>query len=221
VLSLEGMLARHTGRKPTARDIEQLEVASLDKNGLHQALVRHAVEARLAVLETLEEQIARLEQEVHQQLKPQVTYERLQTVWGVGKILSRTILLETGSLDRFAEERNYLSYCRLVGSQRRSNNKKKGENNRKCGNRYLCWAFMEAAHYAARYYPPATAFVDRKSVGCRRVLGLKALAAKLCRATYFVLRDGVEFDPKRLFGSAGRSGSQNPPFGVGVPSRLV
>lgn len=96
VLSLEGMLARHTGRKPTARDVEQLEIASLDKNGLYQALVRHAVEARLAVLETLEEQIASLEQEVHQQLKPHATYERPQTVWGVGKILSRTILLETG-----------------------------------------------------------------------------------------------------------------------------
>jgi transposase len=219
VISLEGLIARVTGHKPSADEIERLEAAELEKYGLREPLVQEAVQARLAVLETLNAQIHRLEKHVHQHVKSHAAYERLQTVWGVGKTLSRTILLETGPLDRFAEEGNYVSYCRMVESQRLSNGKKKGQNNRKCGNRYLCWAFMEAAHFAARYYPEAGTFVDRKSAGRRRVLGLKALASKLCRASYFVMREGVEFDPKRLFGSSARSGSGSPGVGVGAVSR--
>ena len=221
LISLEGLVARHTGHKPAACDIRELEAAPLEKNGLPDPRVQAAVAARLAVLGALDEQIARLEKHVHGELREEPAYERLQSVWGVGKTLSRTILLETGAVSRFAAEGNYLSYCRMVESQRLSNGKKKGENNRKCGNRYLCWAFMEAAHFAARFYPEARAFVDRKSAGHRRVLGLKALASKLCRASYFVLRDGVEFDPKRLFGSSVRSRSESRPFGVGAVSRQV
>jgi hypothetical protein len=71
-------------------------------------------------------------------------------VWGIGKVLARTILLESGRIKRFAQEGNYLSYCRMVESRKMSNGKKKGEANWKCGNRYLCWAYMEAAHFACR-----------------------------------------------------------------------
>jgi transposase len=221
VISLEGLVSRVTGHKPSADEVRQLEAAELEKIGLTEPLVREAVAARLAVLKSLNEQIHRLEKQVHQQLQSNAGYERLQTVWGVGKTLSRTILLETGPVGRFAQEGNFLSYCRMVESQRLSNSKKKGENNRKCGNRYLCWAFMEAAHFAARYHPEARAFVDHKSAGRRRVLGLKALASKLCRASYFVMRDGVEFDPKRLFGSSARSGSGSRVLGVGAVNPQV
>jgi transposase len=44
-----------------------------------------------------------------------------------------------------------------------SNGKKKGENNTKNGNRYLAWAFVEAANFACRFYPLAQRFVQRKS----------------------------------------------------------
>src|SRR5438128_1708322 len=43
-----------------------------------------------------------------------------------------------------------------------SNEKKKGENNAKCGNRYLAWAFVEAAHFAARFDGQAQRFYQRK-----------------------------------------------------------
>jgi hypothetical protein len=44
-----------------------------------------------------------------------------------------------------------------------SNAKKKGEANRRNGNPYLAWAFMEAAHFAIRYLPAARRFYER---GC-------------------------------------------------------
>ena len=52
--------------------------------------------------------------------------------------------LETGDINRFAKAGNYASYCRAATSRRESNGKKKGIGNRKNGNKYLGWAFVEA-----------------------------------------------------------------------------
>lgn len=70
---------------------------------------------------------------------------------GIGPILGMTILLESGAIDRFDSVGDYASYCRMVESVRLSNGKRKGHGNRKCGNRYLCWAYVEAANYAVRF----------------------------------------------------------------------
>src|SRR2546422_11300529 len=77
-------------------------------------------------------------------------YPKLNTVPGVGAILGLTITMEVGEIGRFADAGQFASYCRTVDSQRLSNSKKKGENNQKCGNKYLAWAFVEAAHFARR-----------------------------------------------------------------------
>ena len=147
----------------------------------------------------------RIEQAVSQQLKldaaAQQTEQLLETVWGVGEILGRTILLETGPVGRFPQVGDYSSYCRAVTSQCWSNGRQKGENNAKCGNRYLAWAYVEAANYAARYYGSAQRFVERKTAQVNRALAIKALANKLCRASYWVMKEQVKFEPTRLFGS--------------------
>ena len=70
----------------------------------------------------------------------------LKTVPRIGEVLSTVIMLETGPIDRFHSLGNYASYVRCVASTRVSNNKNKGEGDRKCGNAYLSWAFVEAAH---------------------------------------------------------------------------
>jgi transposase len=87
-----------------------------------------------------------------------------------------------------------------VGSERLSNGKKKGKGNRKNGNVYLAWAFMEAAHFAIRYEPKAKAFYERKLRSSHQIVALKALAHKLARASYHMMRDGVAFDPSKAFG---------------------
>jgi transposase len=92
-------------------------------------------------------------------------------------------MLETGSISRFAQVGNFSSYCRCVDSLRESNGKKKGEGNTRNGNKYLAWAFVEAANFAIRYSPQARSFYDRKKSRTNRVLATKALAHKLARAT--------------------------------------
>ena len=54
---------------------------------------------------------------------------------------------------------------RIVGvsrSQKLSNGKRKGQGNVKNGNKYLAWAFVEAAHFAVRYSAQIKRFYQRK-----------------------------------------------------------
>ncbi|MDP5133932.1 MAG: hypothetical protein NWQ54_23855 [Paraglaciecola sp.] len=76
---------------------------------------------------------------------------------------------------------------------------KKGKGNRKCGNRYLSWAFIEAAHYAVASNKIIKRFYQRKCAKSMKVVAIKAMAHKLSRACYNMLKDGVEFDVKRTF----------------------
>ena len=133
------------------------------------------------------------------------TYQRLQTLPGVGKILGLTIALETGDAQRFADAGNFASYCRCVKSLRTSNGKKKGENNRKCGNRYLAWAFVEAAHFACRYDERCRRFYDRKKQQTNPIIATKALACKLAKAAWHVMKEDVPYDAARVFGAGKKS----------------
>ena len=119
---------------------------------------------------------------------------------GIGDILGWTILLETGDLARFAKVGHYASYCRCVQSKRVSNGKKKGENNRKNGNKYLAWAFVEAANFAVRYNDRIQRFYQRKKAKTNGAVAIKAVAHKLARASYCVMRDQAAFDLQRAFG---------------------
>ncbi len=84
------------------------------------------------------------------------------TVPGIENILALTIMMETGDINRFASNGKYVSYCRLVKSKRISNGKTKGRGNSKNGNKYLCWAYVEAANFSRRFCPEAKKFYQRK-----------------------------------------------------------
>jgi transposase len=111
-----------------------------------------ALRANLVVAQVLTTQIERLEREILGQVKLAAQFRPLRTIPGVGEILGLCIMLETGEIGRFPGVGNFASYARCVDSQRLSSGKKKGAGNAKGDNRYLAWAFVEAAHFAAR--PP-------------------------------------------------------------------
>ena len=200
LLHTGNILCRNQGLKSSRRQIRQMTVA--EARELFPDRERTlAVESSLRVIEVLEQQIASIEKQILSRIKPEAGFQNLQTVYGVGPILAMTIWLETGDIGRFHHVGDYASYCRCVASTRISNAKKKGENNTHNGNPYLAWAYVEAATYAARFYRQAARFVERKTAQVNRTLAIKALAHKLARACYYVLRDQVQFEPARLFGS--------------------
>lgn len=165
-------------------------------------------------------QISTVESHILRQLKGLDTYRNLTTIPGVGKILAMTIVMETGPIDRFAKVGRYASYCRKVQSRWLSNEKAKGKGNEKNGNKYLAWAFSEAAEIARRYDPACQAFYERKRRQSNRMVAHNALAHKLARAAYHVLRDNVAFEATKLFcETPGRNGK--PESAVGIPRRLI
>ena len=198
LLSIKNLLARNCGQDTPSATIKQWAPEQIAQLPLlpEQKL---AVQANCAVMQALEQQINTVETELLRQLKPCKAFQLLKTMAGVGDILSMTIYLETGDINRFNSSGNFASYARMVNSKRESNGKKKGEGNRKCGNRYLCWAFMEAAHFAVGSNEFIRRFYQRKCTKSLKVVAMKAVAHKLARACYNMLKDGVEFDVKRAF----------------------
>jgi len=91
------------------------------------------------------------------------------------------------------------SYCRMVDAKRMSNGKCKGANNHKCGNRYLSWAFIEAANYARRNDEVCRRWHDRKAAKTNTILATKALGCKLAKAAWWVMNDQCTYDEKRMF----------------------
>ncbi len=108
-------------------------------------------------------------------------------------------MLEVGNIRRFKKAGNYSSYCRCVESKRVSNGKKKGANNRKNGNRYLAWAYVRLRTMPREVINKRNAFSRKKMSKSDRTLATKALANKLTKATYHIMRDQVAFDQKKLF----------------------
>lgn len=147
----------------------------------------------------LDQQIRRLESQIHALLDDCPSYEIMQTIHGVGRILAASVVLETGGIDRFDRAGRYASYCRLVAASRYSNDKKKGNNNRKAGNRYLSWAFHEIAHQVVARQQAARRFYQRKKARTNGMVAIGAVARKLARASYYMLRDHTPYDEQRLF----------------------
>jgi transposase len=87
-----------------------------------------------------------------------------------------------------------------VDSHKISNGKRKGSGNTTNGNKYLAWAFVEAANFAIRYNPRVKRFYQRKKERTNGMVALKAVAHKLARACYYVLRDQVPFQVEKAFG---------------------
>jgi transposase len=198
VLSIQNLVHRNTGQRMKSDAILNTKTDWVS-NLLPDPNLALSVQSSLAVAHAIDMQIKRLEKVVHEQSKPDQTYKKLLTIAGIGKILAQTIWLEVGDIGRFKSPGNYASYCRLVQSEWTSNGKKKGKGNRKNGNQYLSWAYAEAAVFAIRYYPGINRYYQRKMSRTNVGVAIKAVAHKLARASYFVMRDGVSFEEARAF----------------------
>jgi len=164
------------------------------------AFTRQGVESGLSVYHTLAHEIGGIEQTVSDAIKLSDDYRLLQTIRGVGPILAQTIQLEVGDINRFASAGKFASYCRCVQSERMSNGKRKGKGNAKAGNAYLSWAYSEAAHFVIQWEPLAKRFFERKKRKTNGMIAMRAVARKLARASWMMLKHQRPFEPKMLFG---------------------
>jgi transposase len=195
LVSVQSQIWRDTGERVSSNRLRQADFAL----PLTDPLAQLPAAAGLRVYHALREEIEALEAAALAAARLEREFEVLTTIKGVGPILALTIMLETGDIHRFPSVGDYASYCRLVKAEKLSNGKRKGEANRKCGNKYLSWAFSEAAHFAVRWEPQARRFVERKQAKTNGIVAIRALAHKLARASYYMLKEQTPFDPNRLF----------------------
>jgi transposase len=196
-VSLQSLIARHSGQR-----LNTLQIKMLTRKQLADYLQGHALlggEITRQARCWLETAVKRIDGELQRHIKPREDYQLLQSIPGVGPVLGTTIALETGTIERFASAGNYASYARCVKSEKISNGKYKGQGNKKNGNKYLAWAFMEAGHYGAIWNPRINRYYQRKKAKAHIMVAKKAVANKLARACYHMLKRGEVFDVTRAF----------------------
>ena len=192
ILSLQSMISRNLGFKMSNNEIKKMKPEDIEQLFDCSNLVFMATNS-WATIEFLKHIIKGIEKRVMSQVKLRKEFEMLRTIPGIGNILGLTIMLEVGDIGRFAKVGDYSSYCRCVESKRLSNGKKNG-------NKYLAWAYVEAAQFCRRYCVKAQSFYQSKEAKTKPVVAVKALSNKLSKASYYIMRDQVAFDEDKLFG---------------------
>ncbi len=199
VLGLESIITRNYGIRPRAKDLLALTEDRVTPLLDGDEYICLAAGVSKETIDFLTRKIQALERAIVGRVRLRDEYRNLTTLPGVGKVLALTIMLETGPIDRFAAAGNYVSYCRKVPTVWTSNGKRKGKGNKKNGNKYLSWAFAEAAELARRFDGRARSYYSRKLQRTNAAVAHSALAHKLASAAYYIMRDGVVFMPERCF----------------------
>jgi transposase len=199
MLNIKNLIVRNTGCTVSVNRVNQITPEEVEMI-FNQPELTLAVTSSLHVLHALKKESVTLEKAALARVRLRDEFKVLLSVPGIGRVLALVIMLETGEIGRFPTVGDYASYARCVGSVRISNGKKKGKGNTKCGNAHLAWAFSEAAVYAVRYDKDIQRWYQRKCAKCSHVMvARKAVAHKLARACYYMLRDQTRFDVKRAF----------------------
>jgi transposase len=198
LLSFKSLYARTTGQALDLSDAKKMEPKEAPKLYEHPANQLIA-QVQAEHIQALDRSISRIEKAVLGCAREIPLYAKLLTIPGIGRILGMTITMEVGDIKRFKTDGDLASYCRMVDAQRLSNGKAKGQNNQKCGNKYLAWAFVEAANFARRYDGQCRRWYERKAARTSRVIATKALGCKLAKAAWHVMAGQTDYDAKRMF----------------------
>lgn len=199
LLSLESLFARWGLEAPSATALKKWTFEKVQALKL-EPFTQEQLRILLELVRTQDALARQIEQQVLGWLRPLEIHQRIQQVPGIGPLLGMVVVLESGDFGRFPSAGHYASYCRAVQSRRESNFKAKGQNNRRNGNRYLAWAFAEAAVHAIRHYPRIAAWYERKKRRRNVPVARKALACKLAKAAWHVARS-EDFNEAMLFGA--------------------
>lgn len=144
-------------------------------------------------IELLNQHIVELEQSLHPHLIPDEEVQWMLWIPGIGKITAMTVYLEIDTIERFPDDRHFISYCRLVPGAKNSNRTERHRSGSKDGNRYLKIAFTDAAVHAVRYYPEIRAFYTKIRRRSNTAIAHTVVAKELARITYFVLKNKTPF----------------------------
>ncbi len=145
------------------------------------------------------EQVAVLEASLGVQQRPlQAELERLQTVPGVGPIVALTVLAVFSDVQRFPTAKHAASYAGLVASSYDSGERVLHGRITRRGSAELRAMLCEAAHHARRPDHPLHPYFAGLSARRGYQMAVVAVAHRLCRILYSMLRHRTDFDVNKL-----------------------
>ncbi len=151
---------------------------------------------QLTVLEhtrnTFTAQILALEKSLHPALIPNDDIQRLLQIPGIGKLSAFTVYLEIDGIERFASDKHFVSYCRLVPAAENSN-RSVHHRSSKDGNKYLKIAFSDAAVHAIQYYPEYKRFFQKRSKRSGGAIARTCVAKELAKIVYYILKNKTQY----------------------------
>lgn len=162
--------------------------------------VQKNIDLDMSLLDCYAEQLSKVEGYIQQQAKQHnpIHFHLLKSVWGIGPILALTIIYEIGNIRRFDSVQKFASYSRLVKCKAESAGKSYGTQGNKIGNAPLKWAFSEAAVLYLRGNKKAQKYLLKLQKRMSKAKALSALAHKLGRCVYFMLKNETVFDETKF-----------------------
>lgn len=186
------------GKRARAELEQQLERLPTQTRWVTQQLLRQ--------LDFLTEQITQLEQRLEELIEVTPAMQWLRSLPGVGVILGATIALEIGEITRFPSAEHLAGYSGTTPRVQASGGRVRYGRLRPDVNRYLKWAFAEAANAVAvnhlrhpQRHVSQLYFRLRQRKGHSKAVG--AVARHLAEAAYHVLHRRQPYeDPVRKAG---------------------
>lgn len=170
---------------------------------------QRSAEEELRLLDQLAQHLQATEQRMRQLLARTPEVLLLMSLPGVGLILAQVMAFEIGSVERFADAEHLASYAGTVPRVHSSGGKTYWGPVRKDVNRYLKWAFVEAANCVARNSQRwAHRHVGRLYQRLRERKGhgkaAVAVARHLAEASFWMLHKGETYREPRPISSTPR-----------------
>jgi transposase len=163
---------------------------------------RNSVQAQLWLLDQVARSISEVEKHIGEVIRMDADMQLLLTLPGVGPILSIVIALEIGDVRRFASAEKLASYAGKVPRVKSSGGKTYYGRVRPDVNRYLKWAFTEAANaIVLQQHRLGDCHVLRLYQRIRRHQGhakaVTAMGRHLAEAAYWMLKKNEPYhEPK-------------------------
>ncbi|MBI3012458.1 MAG: IS110 family transposase [Elusimicrobia bacterium] len=148
---------------------------------------QEALQGYLGLLDAMEARINCLKKRLAATVKENPDAKLLESIPGIGVLLSQLIVAEIGEISRFPSAEKLCSYAGLVPSLHQSGQTLYRGSCQRQGNKFLRWAAVEAAQVASRKDPLLKAFYDRikRKKGSQKAT--VALARKLTVIVYQIL----------------------------------
>jgi len=153
---------------------------------------RYAVEHQLLQIDQLTASIADLDERMRLVFSPTPAIRLLQTIPGIGFVFSIVVATEVGEVNRFSRPECLAAYAGTTPRVHASGGKIRYGSLRSDVNRYLKWAYTEAANCIClnrRYWPERHVSQLYTRIRSRKghSVAIGAVARHLAEATYWVL----------------------------------